>query len=126
MVELAEGYTWVVVVMNILSGVNEANLDLLEDVGGERCANAMYCVSSLVHLALVTLFAYNGDCDRFLAIEAFLLFLDALMSYMMWWYEPFERGLFARPALFTDAELVRHLLKTELPLLLGGVLAYAE
>ena len=44
-IALVDSYVWVVVVGNIILGVNKPNLDLLEVVEPERYTNAMYCVA---------------------------------------------------------------------------------
>jgi Na+-driven multidrug efflux pump len=131
-IALADSYVWVVVVRNILSGVNEANLNLLEVVEREKYANIMYCISSLVHVGLVALFTFTVPCDLImlgllmLSVEAFFLFVNVLIPYLMWWYSPFEGGLFGSFVLFKEPAVVKEVLKTALPLSFGGVLAYAE
>ena len=43
---LTDSYVWVVVVGNIISGVNKANIALIEVAERETYVNIMYCVSS--------------------------------------------------------------------------------
>ena len=58
-IALADSYVWVVVVGNIILGVNTPNLDLLEVVERERYTTAIYCVRSLVRIRLATLFPFH-------------------------------------------------------------------
>lgn len=62
-IALVDSYMWVMVMGNIISGVNEVNPDLLKVAERERCANAMYCISSLMHVRPVALFAFTIKCD---------------------------------------------------------------
>ena len=62
-IALADSYIWVIVVGNIISVVNEANMDLFEMMEQAQYANTMYFVRSLVHIRLVALFAFIAECD---------------------------------------------------------------
>ena len=83
---LADSCVWVVVVGNIILGVNEANLDLLKVVEWEGYASTMYCVSSLVHVRLVTLFTFTVKYD--LIILGLLMGAVAMSATSA--YDPFR------------------------------------
>jgi hypothetical protein len=74
----------------------------------EKYANIMYCVSSLVHIGLVVLFAFTIECNfvmlglLMLAVEALFLFVNILIPYLLWRYSPFEKGLFESFVLVQD------------------------
>ena len=67
-----------VVVGNIILGVNETSLDLLKVVERDWYVNAIYCVSSLVHVGLVLLFAFTIECN--LVMHGLLMGATALSA----------------------------------------------
>ena len=89
---------WVVVAGNIISGVNKANIDLLEVVDWETYINIMHCVSSLIQAGLVALFAFTIECNLImlgfviLVVETFLHFL-ILIPYLLWLFPPRRASL---------------------------------
>ncbi|KAL7537055.1 hypothetical protein ACHAXR_010152 [Thalassiosira sp. AJA248-18] len=128
--ELAQGYVYVKVAVNLLEGVEEAILDFLEVVEYEAYANIMYCTNSIVEVVLVGVAATLFDANLVmigltcLINQVFFLIVNIVVPKMMGWLAIFESGLYKRP--FTNDRLLKELVKTALPLAFGNLLAYAE
>jgi len=128
---IAQDYVWVTVAVNMVMGLNEGILDLLEVVEHERYANIMYCLTYAVEVGCVALVAVKTDANLvilglvMLVIQALFFFLNLVIPNKMGWLERFEVGLFGKFSC-SNLPVVKELFGVAFPLAIGSLLAYAE
>jgi len=128
---IAQDYVWVTVAVNMVMGLNEGILDLLEVVEHERYANIMYCLTYAVEVGCVALVAVKTDANLvilglvMLVIQALFFFLNLVIPNKMGWFARFEEGLFGKFSC-SNLPVVKELFGVAFPLAIGSLLAYAE
>ena len=125
---LAISFVWFQVWMNIVGGLQDAVMGLLEVAEHELFASCMYCVDRITDLGLVWCFTQREDVSLVMlgwvcsGSTAFFTAVNVLLPVLYGWFGHFQ-------LLSLDlggAKVWRRLVKTSLPLSIGGVLAYAE
>ncbi|KAL7533831.1 hypothetical protein ACHAWF_004665, partial [Thalassiosira exigua] len=129
--QISKDTVLVMVAMEMLEGINECIIDFLGVIEYEAYANTMFCISAMVDVGLVAIFAVMMEanlvalCLVMLTGEGLLFFLNILIPSRMGWLMPFELGLFGQLALRKKGVL-KELTAVAIPLAFGSLLAEAE
>ena len=125
---LAIPFVWFVVWENIIGGLQGAVMGLLELSEHELFANFVYCVDCIASVGLMWYFTHREDVSLvmlggvYAGSTAIFTMVTILLPALLGWFGPFQ--LFSRD--LGGSKVFSRLVKTGLPLSLGGVLAYAE
>ncbi|KAL3784819.1 hypothetical protein HJC23_013859 [Cyclotella cryptica] len=129
---ISKGYVWVFMADRIMFGILQAFIDFLGLIDRERLGMVFSCSCDLSKVALVAIvLKANEDTTltivglTMLANTCLFVFLTIVISSCKQLTRPYEYGMIGELS-FRDRGVVKALVKTGLPLAVGGLLAYAE
>lgn len=125
---LAIPFVWFQVWMNIVGGLQDGVLGLLEVAEHELFASFMYCLECIADVGLMWYFTNREDVSLVMlgwvcsGSTAFFTAISILLPALFGWLGPFQIYSWD----LGGAKVLSRLVETSLPLSIGGVLAYAE
>lgn len=130
--QIASDYVWVYCANMTMFGILQAFIDFLGLIDEEQLGMVFSCCSDLSKVALSALVLYSTENTTLtivglvvLANTCLFVFLTILISSCKQLTRPYEYGMIGELSL-RDKDVMKTLMKTGLPLAVGGLLAYAE
>ena len=130
--EIASGYVWVYCANEIMFGIFQAFIDFLGLIDREQLGMVFSCSCDISMVVLSAIVLYTTENTTLtivglvmLANTCLFVFLTILISSWKQLTRPYEYGMIGVLSL-RNKDVMKALIKTGLPLAVGGLLAYAE